>query len=188
MSQIRLKKITTLRLIQVTFICGDGLLSFVFITHQHIKLTIPLVWNRVLYWIYNVGLHNIIILIQKLFCHILTCHCDQKLLIKAKTITQQVKNIMMVSMTMKLNNIAGMPFNKTTKTNNTVVYEHLHILLSCIHFYYVLFLNDRCSKFLFFTCDSPTNRINEGIRCVVKFYYFHIGLFFIWKPNVLPPS
>ncbi len=27
---------------------------------------------------------------------------------------------------MKMNNFAGISFNKTTKTNNTVVWEHLH--------------------------------------------------------------
>ncbi len=46
------------------------------------------------------------------------------MLMNTKTMPQQVKNITMVYWTMWFNNIAGMQFKKTTKTNYAVVLEH----------------------------------------------------------------
>ncbi len=135
-------------------------------------------WQGVLYCIQKMGVNYINILYSTTSCHILTCNCEQKLMMKTKPITKQLQNIKMIYKKIWFNNIAGMQFKNHQNQLCSGIGTFTECMLSCIHFYYVLFLNFRCGKFLFVTGDAPSNKTNEDMRCVIKCYHCYLFLFF----------
>ncbi len=114
---------------------------FDFITHQHIMLATCQCGN----W-FCAGcrqwVNNMFFICYNFSCYILTCNCDQKVMMKAKTIIHQYRNFIIVNKTMWFINLADMHFKKIIKTNFSVVLEHSHnvcyVVFIFIWFYFLM--------------------------------------------------